>query len=114
MKQDLTLPEVNAHIIARINKLSPSTPSQRGKMTVSQMLAHCQAQMRVALVGVRFEAFAATLLVAGGDPSPGSQVLGRGEAAHVRADLGQDGRGGVTLDAWDLDQACQLLLIRGQ
>lgn len=28
-------------IIARINKLTPSTPAKWGKMNVSQMLAHC-------------------------------------------------------------------------
>jgi len=49
MVQDLTLPEVQANIIARINKLNASTPAQWGKMNVSQMMAHCQAQLRVAL-----------------------------------------------------------------
>ena len=49
MNQDLFKPEVKASIISRINKLNASSPSQWGKMNVSQMMAHCQAQMRVAL-----------------------------------------------------------------
>ena len=49
MNQDLLKPEVQAQIIARINQLNASSQAQWGKMNVSQMLAHCQAQMRVAL-----------------------------------------------------------------
>ena len=49
MNQDLTNSEVKAKVIARINKLHAATPAQWGKMTVSQMMAHCQAQMRVAI-----------------------------------------------------------------
>lgn len=36
-------------IIDRLNKLSPSAKRQWGKMTVSQMLAHCCAPMEVAM-----------------------------------------------------------------
>ena len=49
LNQDLTKPEVKANIIARINKLNAQSPAQWGKMNVAQMLAHCQAQLRVAL-----------------------------------------------------------------
>jgi hypothetical protein len=49
MNQDLCRPEVKANIIARINKLNASSPALWGKMNVAQMMAHCQAQMRVAL-----------------------------------------------------------------
>ena len=49
MNEDLILPEVKAKLIARISKLNNTTPAQWGKMNVSQMLAHCQAQLRVAL-----------------------------------------------------------------
>ncbi|MEO6632501.1 MAG: DUF1569 domain-containing protein [Mucilaginibacter sp.] len=35
--------------IARINKLTPSTPALWGKMNVSQMLAHCQVPIQVAI-----------------------------------------------------------------
>ncbi len=52
------------------------------------------AQVTIALGGRSMQAFAATLLVARSDPRPGSQVLGRGEAAHIGADLGQDGGSG--------------------
>jgi hypothetical protein len=38
----------NQKIIDRINSLSNSSPSQWGKMSVSQMLAHCQAPLNVA------------------------------------------------------------------
>ncbi|RZL42711.1 MAG: hypothetical protein EOP00_23210, partial [Pedobacter sp.] len=34
-------PEVTSEVIARINKLTPASPQQWGKMNVSQMLAHC-------------------------------------------------------------------------
>ncbi len=34
-------PEVVAEIAARIDKLTPATPANWGKMTVAQMLAHC-------------------------------------------------------------------------
>jgi hypothetical protein len=36
-------------IIARINKLTPASTAQWGKMNVSQMLAHCQAPIQVAI-----------------------------------------------------------------
>lgn len=41
-------PKGNRHIIERINQLSPITLSQWGKMTVSQMLLHCQQPIKVA------------------------------------------------------------------
>ncbi|MEN2280762.1 DUF1569 domain-containing protein [Algoriphagus sp. SE2] len=34
-------PEVHEELINRINKLTPDTKAQWGKMTVDQMLAHC-------------------------------------------------------------------------
>jgi hypothetical protein len=49
MNQDLLNQEVKANIIARINKLTPNSQPLWGKMSVSQMLAHCQAQLRVAV-----------------------------------------------------------------
>lgn len=42
-------PQGNRNIIDRINKLSPITLSQWGKMTVSQMLVHCQQPIKVPL-----------------------------------------------------------------
>ena len=42
-------PAVKQEIIARINKLTPQTPQQWGKMNVAQMLAHVQIPMGVAL-----------------------------------------------------------------
>jgi len=42
-------PSVKQEIIERINKLTPQTQGQWGKMNVSQMLAHCQVPMEVGL-----------------------------------------------------------------
>ena len=42
-------PAVKQEIIVRINKLTPKTLHQWGKMNVSQMLAHVQVPMGVAL-----------------------------------------------------------------
>src|SRR5690606_1660181 len=41
-------PTDNREVIDRINQLSPITLSQWGKMTVSQMLLHCQQIIKVA------------------------------------------------------------------
>lgn len=40
-------PQGNKNIIERIEKLSPITLSEWGKMTVSQMLEHCQQPIKV-------------------------------------------------------------------
>jgi hypothetical protein len=42
-------PAVKQEIITRINKLSPQSQRQWGKMDVAQMLAHCQAPLGVAV-----------------------------------------------------------------
>lgn len=42
-------PKVKKELIDRINKLSEASPPQWGKMNVSQMLAHLQVPMGVAL-----------------------------------------------------------------
>src|SRR5665213_115765 len=39
----------NEEFIARIDKLTPATPALWGKMNVSQMLAHCQVPLQIAL-----------------------------------------------------------------
>lgn len=41
-------PSANQRIIERIEQLTPITLSQWGKMTVSQMLVHCQQPIKVA------------------------------------------------------------------
>src|SRR6188472_4207659 len=41
-------PSVKHEIIGRINKLTPQTQRQWGKMNVSQMLAHVQMPIRIA------------------------------------------------------------------
>ena len=46
--ESLYHPQGNQNIIDRINQLSPITLSQWGKMTVSQMLLHCQKPIDVA------------------------------------------------------------------
>lgn len=46
--ESLFNPKGNQHIIERIEKLTPITLSQWGKMTVSQMLLHCQQPIKVA------------------------------------------------------------------
>ena len=45
-------PAVKQVIIERINKLTPETPRQWGKMDIAQMLAHLQQPLEVAL-GIR-------------------------------------------------------------
>lgn len=40
-------PQGNRNIVERIEKLTPITLSQWGKMTVSQMLEHCQQPIKV-------------------------------------------------------------------
>jgi hypothetical protein len=40
--------ETNNELIARIEKLTPSTPQLWGKMNVSQMLAHCNVSYEMA------------------------------------------------------------------
>ena len=40
-------PQGNQNLIDRINQLTPITLSQWGKMTVSQMLEHCQQPIKV-------------------------------------------------------------------
>jgi len=47
--QDLFLPSTVQEIVSRIEKLTPVTQPLWGKMSVSQMLAHCQAPLEVAL-----------------------------------------------------------------
>jgi hypothetical protein len=49
MNLDLTRPEVKSALIDRINRLTAESQARWGKMNAAQMLAHCQAQMRVAL-----------------------------------------------------------------
>ena len=46
--KNLFEPAVKQEIIERINKLSPETPGQWGKMNVSQMLAHVQMPIKIA------------------------------------------------------------------
>jgi hypothetical protein len=42
-------PGVKQDIVVRINNLTPDSKGQWGKMTVAQMMAHCQVPMGVAL-----------------------------------------------------------------
>ncbi|MBI5857689.1 MAG: DUF1569 domain-containing protein [Sphingobacteriales bacterium] len=44
-------PVVKQEIVDRINKLTPQSKQQWGKMDVAQMLAHCQEPIAVALDG---------------------------------------------------------------
>ena len=41
-------PEHNKEIVERINKLTPQSKAQWGKMNVGQAMAHCQQPLRVA------------------------------------------------------------------
>lgn len=47
--KNLLEPSVRTEIIDRLHKLSPHAQALWGKMTVAQMLAHCQAQIGVGL-----------------------------------------------------------------
>jgi len=46
----------NETIISRINKLTPETKAEWGKMNASQMLSHCQAPMDVAFGNLTLKA----------------------------------------------------------
>ncbi len=46
--QNLFQPEAAAEVIARIDKLQPTSQCQWGKMDVAQMMAHCSATLDVA------------------------------------------------------------------
>jgi hypothetical protein len=46
--QNLFQPEAAAEVIARIDKLQPTTQHQWGKMDVAQMMAHCSATLDAA------------------------------------------------------------------
>jgi hypothetical protein len=46
--KNIFTPEVNQEVIARINKLTPETKAQWGKMNVSQMLAHSNVTYEMA------------------------------------------------------------------
>lgn len=63
-------------ILSRINQLQPSSRQLWGKMNVSQMLAHCQAPLKVALgdkkikqslIGILFGGFARKQMLKPGD-----------------------------------------------
>jgi len=70
--------------------------------------------MGVTLGAARFETLAATLLIAGSDPCPGGEVAIGGEAAHIDANLTQNGGGNGTANAWDMQQDAQLVLVGQQ
>jgi len=46
----------NQEIIARINKLTPESKAQWGKMNAAQMLSHCQAPMDIAFGDLNLKA----------------------------------------------------------
>lgn len=47
--RNLFQPDALAEILQRINKLTPSSQRQWGKMDVAQMLAHCSSTLEVAI-----------------------------------------------------------------
>ena len=49
-------PNDNQEIIDRLNKLTPETKAQWGKMSIDQMLSHCQAPMDVAFGDLNLKA----------------------------------------------------------
>ncbi|MFZ4545161.1 MAG: DUF1569 domain-containing protein [Saprospiraceae bacterium] len=49
MKESIFDKDFSEEIISRIEKLSPETAGKWGRMTVSQMLKHCQQPLRVAM-----------------------------------------------------------------
>ena len=48
MRKNLLQPEVREEILSRINRLTPQTQRQWGKMNVNQMLYHTSAGLRIA------------------------------------------------------------------
>lgn len=81
MTDSLFDPAGLAALLARIDGLRPDSPRQWGKMTIGQMLAHCQQPLRVAsgelplrrsLIGVLFGRLAKRQLLA---PKPWQQGM---------------------------------------
>lgn len=81
MADSLFEPRGLAAILSRIEKLRPDSPRTFGKMTIAQMLAHCQQPLRVALgelrlkrslVGILFGRMAKKQLLAPKPWKPGS------------------------------------------
>lgn len=66
MKNNLFENETVNKIVSRINQLTPETPSEWGKMSVGQMLAHCNVAYEMAYTNThkRPNAFARVLLKA--------------------------------------------------
>ncbi len=52
----VTDPVARSDLIARINRLSPASPRQWGRMEVTQMVAHVADQLRIALRDVPVQA----------------------------------------------------------
>ncbi len=85
-------------------------PLQRGD--APGHLRQHRPQPDVAVGRLPAEALAAALLVAGAHPRPRRQVSPAREAAHVHADLGDDGRRGDRPDAGDCLEQRDRLIIR--
>src|SRR5450631_2569725 len=73
----------------------------------------CPVKPFGAVAGLPGAAFAGGLVVAWALPGPRRELFGRGEDAHVDADLGDDAFGGAPLNAGDRAQQLNGLLERG-
>lgn len=68
--------------------------------------------MDVALSGASAFALASTFAVAGSNARPGRKVTLRREDSHLQIHLGDHHRGQATVDAWNLTEQLDLLLVR--
>src|SRR2546428_1528267 len=66
------------------------------------------SQIAIAFPHTALPLLACTLVVTGTHPRPGGQPRGRAKAAHIRADLREDGPGGGRLDAWETGELFDL------
>src|SRR3954453_19474736 len=68
-------------------------------------------EVDVALAGHRALFLSGTLVIAGANPSPGSQAPGVAEDGHIDADLCDDRHRDPVVDAGDLPEQCALRLV---
>lgn len=90
---DLFDPTQNRDILARLDRLTPESAAVWGKMSVGQMLAHCQVPLQVAfgdvklkrgLIGFLFGGFAKKSLMAPGRFKPNMPTAPEFKVTGVR------------------------------
>jgi hypothetical protein len=72
------------------------------------------AQPSIACTGLATEAFASTVVMPRAHARPGRQVLGIGEARHIRPNFGEEHLGRALTDSWNRIQERHCLPVRHQ